>query len=95
VNVTLHSEHAQTRRLSLSYSEAIGVYVDGELVYVGDNRYDARFKGDLGIVGVEGETVALRLHAGDNQVVLAIADKAFGWGFRARLDSSDAVRVTP
>ena len=94
-SVTLQSDRAQTRRLSLSYSEAIGVYVDGALVYVGDNRYDARFKGDLGIVGVEGETVALRLHAGDNQVVLAIADKAFGWGFRARLDSLDAVRVTP
>jgi hypothetical protein len=49
----------------------------------------------LGVVGREGETVPLRLHPGDNEVVLAVVDKAFGWGFRARLDSLGAVRVTP
>jgi hypothetical protein len=94
-NVTLHSDRAQTRRLSLSYSEAIGVYLDGALVYVGDNRYEARAKGQLGVVGWEGETVPLHLHPGDNDIVLAIADKAFGWGFRARLDSLTAVQMVP
>ena len=94
-NVTLHSSRDQTRRLSLSYSEAVGVYLDGALVYVGDNRYEARAKGQLGVVGREGETVPLHLHAGDNEIGLAIVDKAFGWGFRARLDSQDAVRVMP
>ena len=93
--ITIHSDRAQIRRLSLNYSEAVGVYLDGALVYVGDNRYEARAKGQLGVVGREGETVPLRLHAGDNEVVLAVADKAFGWGFRARLDSLDTVRITP
>jgi hypothetical protein len=27
--------------------------------------------------------------------VLAVADKAFGWGFRARLDSVSAVSISP
>lgn len=94
-NVTLHSNRAQMRRLSLSYSEAVGVYLDGALVYVGDNRYEVRAKGQLGVVGREGETVPLHLHPGDNDIVLAIVDKAFGWGFRGRLDSLDAVQVSP
>ncbi len=94
-SVTLHSDRRQTRRLSLSYSDAIGVYVDGALVYTGDNRSDVRGKNSLGLVSYEAETVPLRLHPGDNEIVLAVADKAFGWGFRARLDSLAAVRVDP
>ena len=94
-SVTLHSDREQTRRLSVSYSDAIGVYLDGALVYTGDNRTESRGKNQLGLVSYEGETVPLHLHAGDNEVVLAVADKAFGWGFRARLDSLSAVGVLP
>lgn len=94
-SITVQSDREQTRRLSLSYSDAVGVYLNGALMYTGDNHYEVRGKGLLGEVGFEAETVPLRLHAGDNQVVLAVADKAFGWGFRARLDSLGAVRVTP
>jgi hypothetical protein len=94
-SVTLHSDREQTRRLSLSYSDAVGVYVDGALVYAGDNRTEARGRNALGLVSYEGETVPLHLHAGDNEIVLAVADRAFGWGFRARLDSLAAVVVSP
>ena len=94
-SVTLHSDREQTRRLSLGYSDAVGVYLDGALVYAGDNRTDVRGKNQLGLVSYEAETVPLRLHAGDNEIVLAVADKAFGWGFRARLDSLAAVVVSP
>jgi len=93
--VTIRSERAQTRRLSLSYSETVGVYLNGALVYVGDNTYGVRTKDNLGVVGHEGETVTLHLRPGDNEVVLAIVDKAFGWGFRARLDSLDGVSIVP
>jgi hypothetical protein len=94
-NVTLRSDREQTRRLSVSYSDAIGVYVNGALVYTGDNRSDVGGRNSLGLVAFEAETVPIRLHAGDNQIVLAVADKAFGWGFRARLDSLAAVNVSP
>ena len=94
-SITVHADHARTRRLSLSYSDAIGVYVDGTLAYTGDNRTAVRGKNMLGLVAYEGEIVPLRLHAGDNEIVVAIADKAFGWGFRARLDSLAGVTVSP
>ena len=87
------SPRAQTRRLYLSYSDGIGVYVNGARVFSGVNAADSRGKGYLGIVGPETEYVDLALRAGDNDVLLAITDKAFGWGFRARLDSLDGVSV--
>lgn len=41
------------------------------------------------------DTVDLPLHAGRNELVLAITDKAFGWGFRAKLDSVDGLTIVP
>lgn len=41
------------------------------------------------------EAVDLPLRAGDNEFMLAITDKAFGWGFRARLASREGVQVMP
>jgi hypothetical protein len=32
---------------------------------------------------------------GRNELVLAITDKAFGWGFRARLDSREGLTIVP
>lgn len=78
-------DSASTWRLSLSYSDAIGVYVDGRLAYVGDNRYGIRSGGNLGVVGREAESVVLHLDRGEHEIILAVADKAFGWGFRARM----------
>lgn len=94
-SVTLRSDREQTRRLSLSYSDAIGVYVNGTLAYAGDNRTEVRGRNQLGLVSFEAETVPLHLHAGDNEIVLAVADRAFGWGFRARLDSLSGVSSSP
>jgi hypothetical protein len=85
--VRIVSDREQTRRLSFSYSDGIGVYVDAKRVFVGRNDSDSRYAGYLGIVGAEADGVDLRLKRGATDVVLAVTDKAFGWGFRAKLDS--------
>lgn len=95
VCAVVHSSRAQTRQLLVSYSDAIGVYLDGVRVYQGNNTYGVRGKGQLGTVGVESESVPLQLAPGDHEIVLAIADRAFGWGFRARLDSLDDIQLVP
>jgi hypothetical protein len=89
---TIVSPRAQTRRLYLSYSEGIGVYLNGARVYTGQNQNGPN---KLGVVGPEKEYVDLTLRQGDNDVVLAITDRAFGWGFRARLDNLGGIQVSP
>ncbi len=89
----LVSNHAQTRRLWFSYSDGIGVYVDGTRVYTGRNDYGSKSPDFLGALGPETEFVDLPLRAGPTDIVLAITDKAFGWGFRAHLDSMDGVTI--
>jgi len=93
--ILLHSTREQTRRLLVSYSDAVGVYLDGVRVYQGNNTYGSRGKGHLGTVGQELESVPLQLRAGDHEIVLAVADRAFGWGFRARLDSLQEIQLAP
>lgn len=91
--VRLISSRAQMRRLWFSYSDGIGVYVDGRRVYAGRNDYGSKSPDFLGVVGHETEYVDLPLGAGTTDLVLAITDKAFGWGFRAHLDSMDGITV--
>jgi hypothetical protein len=87
------SDREQTRRLSFSYSDGIGVYVNGKRVFSGRNDSDSRYVGFLGIVGPEVDGIDLPLTRGMTDVVLAVTDKAFGWGFRAKLDSFEGIRV--
>jgi hypothetical protein len=91
--IRIMSDRQQTRRLSFSYSDGIGVYVDSRRVFVGRNDSDSRYAGYLGIVGAEADGIDLRLKRGATDVVLAVTDKAFGWGFRAKLDSLTGIRV--
>jgi hypothetical protein len=40
-------------------------------------------------------TVELPLNRGANELVLAVTDRAFGWGFRARLDDKNVTAIVP
>ena len=93
--VTIDSAAARSVALSVSYSDGIGVYLNGRRLYAGDNSADSRYPDYFGVVGPESETIDLPLGAGRNELVLAITDKAFGWGFRARLDSLDGLTILP
>ena len=92
-HVGIDSDRPRTARLLLSYSDGIGVYVNGRRVFAGRNDADSRYDGYLGIVGREVDEVGLPLARGPNDVVLAVTDKAFGWGFRARLGSADGLII--
>ena len=93
--IRIVSDRVQTRRLSFSYSDGIGVYVDGKRIFTGRNDSDSRYAGYLGIVGAEADGIDLPLKRGTTDVVLAVTDKAFGWGFRARLDSLSGISFDP
>jgi len=91
--IRIVSDREQTRRLSFSYSDGIGVYVNGKRVFAGRNDSDSRYVGYLGIVGAEADGIDVPFKRGITDVVIAVTDKAFGWGFRAKLDSLTGIRV--
>jgi hypothetical protein len=82
-STTLTAKRVHTARLRFAYSEGITVFLNGRRVFAGTNSYAST---NLGRVVADANTVELPLAAGANELVLAVTDRAFGWGFRARLD---------
>lgn len=80
---TITVSSAETRRLELGFSDQVSVFVDGRLLYHGDNSYGVP-GGGLGRVRWNNGAVDVPLTPGTHMLVLAVSDHQFGWGFRAR-----------
>jgi glyoxylase-like metal-dependent hydrolase (beta-lactamase superfamily II) len=83
--VVLSVAEYETRKLSFGYSDAANVYLNGTLLYAGDNTYQSRDYRYLGTIGLF-DSVALPLKPGDNELWIAVAESFGGWGVQARID---------
>lgn len=90
--VVIHSRRAQLRRLRFGFSDRAQVYLNGELLYRGDDRYASRDYRFLGTMGLFDE-LPLRLREGRNELWLAVSEEAGGWGVMAALDSFQDLRI--
>jgi hypothetical protein len=81
---TIRSDVAAVRRLAFGYSDEITVFLNGEPVFWADASFQVRDPMFYGTVGLN-DAVFLPLRAGDNELVLAVAESFGGWGFMARL----------
>ena len=80
---TIVADGAGVRHLELGFSDQVSVFLDGTLVYSGDNSYEAPGS-DLGRVRYTNASIDLALTPGRHALVLAVTDRNFGWGFEAR-----------
>lgn len=69
--------------LSLGYSDAVVVFLNGDILFLGSSAYRQRDPSFLGIVGLF-DSVYLPLEPGENEVVLLVAESFGGWAFVAR-----------
>ena len=93
------ADQAATKMLRLGYSDIARIYVNGALLYRGDNSQDSRAPGFLGIVGLH-ETLAVPLRAGRNEVAFVVEENSGGWGAEAQFAdpsglASSAFEATP
>ena len=77
------ADQAATKMLRLGYSDIARIYVNGALLYRGDNSQYSRDPGFLGIVGLH-ETLAVPLHAGRNDIAFVVEENSGGWGAEAQ-----------
>jgi hypothetical protein len=90
--VTLESDAARTVALAFGFSDRVRVYLNGRLLFRGDDAFrtrDYRFLGSIGYF----DRLYLPLNAGDNELVLAVSEDFGGWGVQARLEDPDGVVV--
>ena len=93
--VTLVSDRPRIARLRFGYSDGAGIFLDGHSLFAGRNDYDSRYKGYIATMSRDADAVDLPLHVGRNDLVFIVTDKAFGWGFAARLEDPSGIRVEP
>jgi hypothetical protein len=89
----IHADRAEMRRLNFGYSDDVTLFLNGRPLYTGRNGYQARYPSSLGLMTSD-DAVYLPLRAGDNELLLAVAEVFGGWGITARLAPS-ATALTP
>lgn len=90
-SATLSSDRPRTVTLRFAYSEGINVLLNGTSVFVGTHPYTSP---DLGRILGDVNAVDLPLRRGQNELILVVTDRAFGWGFRARLQDGEGVKIS-
>jgi hypothetical protein len=91
--VTVKSESDQTEIVKFGYSDRVRVFLNGKLLYSGNNGFVTRDYRYLGTIGLFDE-VPLMLNKGDNELVFAVSESFGGWGLLAQFSNPDAVTVT-
>lgn len=89
---TLVASEERTVRLRFGYSDRARVYLNGRLLYAGDNGYRSRDYRYLGTIGWF-DAAYLPLVAGKNELWIAVAEDFGGWGVQAALDGAEGVTV--
>ena len=82
--IVLEADSPSKKFLTFGYSDAAAVYVNGTLVYAGDNTYMSRDYRYLGTMGLF-DSVVLPLQAGDNEVWIAVSEAFGGWGVMGKV----------
>jgi hypothetical protein len=81
----VRAEQNGIQELSFGYSDAVHLFVNGELLFAGQSAFRSRDLQFQGIVGLN-DAVYPRLKKGDNEILLMVSEVFGGWGFMARLE---------
>jgi len=92
--IIISADEATTKIISFGYSDRVKVYLNGTLLYAGNNGYQTRDYRYLGTIGLFDE-LALPLNAGRNELAFAVAESFGGWGIMAQMEDREGVTITP
>ena len=83
--LSLPAAYGHSKVMQLGYSDKAKVFVNGALVYSGDNTYLSRDYRYLGTIGLF-DSVVLPLKPGENEVWIAVTEAFGGWGIMAKIE---------
>jgi hypothetical protein len=91
----LNATTDQKRRVAIGFSDDVWVYVNGQPVYFDKNNYRAPALRKMpdGRISIENGAFDLPLKAGENEVLVGVANDFYGWGVVIRLDAIANIEV--
>ena len=93
-SLTIDADKAGARKISFGYSDRVRVYLNGRLLYSGDNGYRTRDFRYLGTIGLF-DALYLPLEKGKNSLLFAIGESFGGWGIMAAFDDAEGLKISP
>jgi hypothetical protein len=89
------ASRAEQRKLVFAYSDRVHIFLNGRLLFAGDNVFQSRDPSFLGVASLGPDAIYVELRPGPNEIVFAVSEKFGGWGFAARLEplQADATSV--
>lgn len=86
LTTAIESDRAREVEVDLGFSDEVAVFVNGALVYVGENIYGTpQMSYPRGRLAIENANFRLPLEEGVNRVTVALANDFFGWGLKMRV----------
>ena len=92
--VTLDARRATTVRMRFGFSDRVRVFLNGKLLYAGNDGFGTRDADFLGTVGLFDE-LELPLRRGRNELWFAVSETFGGWAITADLPDRSGIRVSP
>jgi len=90
----LKAPEAQIRRVDFGFTNEVWVFLNGKLVMVDKNLFDEILrKQPKARCSTENTFFNLPLQAGNNEILIGVANDFFGWGIIARLDIMEGIEV--
>lgn len=90
----IHSATMQFRTVNLGFSDDVAVFINGYYLYMDKNPYGRpMMKKPEGRCSLENTSFELPLNAGDNELLIGVANDFYGWGIIARLDKMDGIEI--
>ena len=91
--MTIESKSDQIRKLSFGYSDKISIFLNNKILFSANSAYWSRDPGFLGIISPENDAVYLDLKKGKNELLFAVSESFGGWGFIAKLDELNGIKL--
>ena len=92
--VTITSDRARAVPVRFGFSDRVRVYLNGRMLYAGDDGFGTHDPDFLGIVGLFDE-LALPLKRGPNELWFAVSETFGGWAITADLPDRYDITVSP
>ncbi len=88
------SDTRQTKWLALGFSDEVWVLINGQLLHVDKNYFGTpSMKEPRGRCTLANTSFHLPLRAGENELIIGVANYFYGWGIIARLDDAEELIV--
>jgi len=94
LKVKLKAIEAQVHKVDFGFSDEVWVYLNNKLVYLDKNLYKHPImKEPEGRCSLENTSFNLAVKAGENELLIGVANDFYGWGIIARLNDMEGVTI--